>query len=194
MFGGQLLELFVDLQLCGICFVIGVFDGCLVQLEFEIVVLAEQPLVPQDRLLGCFEVAGRNMFWDLAAKTCRTADQPFVILLQFGPVGTRTHVETLGPGLRDDLDQVVITFGILGQEYEVVSALVFFDLLVGEPAAGDIHLAADDRFEIWNCLQISYFCSGLRGIEPELLADGFGLVQPVLDLDIGFGTLGRFVF
>ena len=71
----------------------------------------------------------------LAGQAGRTADQPLVVFLDLGAVGTRAHVETLGPRLRDNLDQVVVSLEVLGQQDQVVAALVGLALLVLQAAA-----------------------------------------------------------
>ena len=147
VFRGQFPKVLVDMQLHGVGLVVGPFDGSLVQLEFEVVVVAEEVLVPADRLLGLFEVVGGDGAGHLPGQAGRAADQPLVVLLNLGAVRTRTHVEALGPGLRDDLDQVVVALEVLGQQDQVVTALVGLPLLVVERAAGDVDLAADDGLE-----------------------------------------------
>ena len=143
----QLAQVLVHVQLHGVGLVVGPLDGGLVELQFEVIVVAEDLLVPSDRLLGLFEVVGRDGARHLARQTGRTADQPFVVFLDLRAVGSRTHVETFGPRLRDDLDEVVVSLEVLGQQDQVVAALVGLALLVVEPAARHVDLAADDGLE-----------------------------------------------
>ena len=144
----ELYQVAVYLQLHGIGLVVGALDSSLMQLQFEIVIVAEELLVPQDRFLGRLHVSRSDHARDLATQTCRTADQPFVVSLYLGAVGAGTHVETLGPRLRDDLYQIVVSLGILGQKYEVVTALVGLALLELQAAARHVNLAAYDGLEI----------------------------------------------
>ena len=144
---GQFAQVFVHMQLHGVGFVVGPLDGGFVQLQFEIVIVAEDFFVPQDRLLSLFEVVRRDGARHLAGQTGRTADQPLVVLLQLHAVRSRTHVETLGPRFRNDLYQVVIALEVFGQQDQVVAALVGLSLLVVQPAARHVDLAADDGLE-----------------------------------------------
>lgn len=73
---GQLAQVLVHVQLHGIGLVVGPLDGGLVELQFEVIVVAEDLLMPSDRLLGLFEVVGRDGARNLARQTGRTADQP----------------------------------------------------------------------------------------------------------------------
>ena len=80
----------------------------------------------------------------------RQAEQqisPFVVFLDLRAVGSRTHVETFGPRLRDDLDEVVVSLEVLGQQDQVVAALVGLALLVCRSRRRAIDLAADDGLE-----------------------------------------------
>lgn len=147
VFGRQLAQVLVHLELHGVGLVVGPLDGRLVQLELEVIVVAEDPLVPADRLFGPLHVVGRDGAGHLAGQAGRTADQPLVVFLNLGAVGTRAHVEALGPRLRDDLDQVVVSLEVLGQQDQVVAALVGLALLVLQAAARHVDLTADDRLE-----------------------------------------------
>ena len=144
---GQFTQVFVDMQLHGVGFVVGPLDGSLVELQLQVIVVAEDLLVPLDRLIGLFEVVRRNGARNLAGQTGRTADQALVVFLDLRTVGSRTHVETVGPRFRNDLDEVVVTLEVLGQQDQVVAALVGLAFLVVQPAARHVDLAADDRFE-----------------------------------------------
>ena len=148
--------------------VVGPRHGGLVALQLQVVVVAENPLEPQDGLLGSRQVARQYFAGNLATQTGRADDEPLVIFLEFVLVGTGTRVETLGPPFRHQLDEVVIPLQILGQHNQVITAIIdgtladgdavhLVDhgtahlarsgLLVGEPTAGHIHLATQDGFE-----------------------------------------------
>ena len=62
------------------------------------------------------------------------------------PVGARLEIETLGPGLADQLDEILISGIVFCQDNEM-EAIVRLRLSVVEVILGDIHLAADDRLE-----------------------------------------------
>ena len=148
VFPRKLNQMLVHIELHGVGLVVGAFDRSLVKLQLEVVVVAEEILVPQYRFFGRLQISRRDHARHLAAQTCRTAYQPFVVLLQFRVVGTRTHVETFGPRLRDDLDEIVVSLCILGQKYEVISALVRLALLELQAAARYVDLATDDGLEV----------------------------------------------
>ena len=133
---------------------VGPLDRGLVELQLEEVIFAEDRLVPANRLLGTLPVVGRNGTGYLARQTGRAADQPFAMLRDLRTVRSRTHVETLGPRLRYDLNQVVVTLEVLCQQDEVVTALVGLSLLVLQTTARHVDLAADDRLEIGLALQL----------------------------------------
>ena len=147
VFRGQLPQVFVDLQLHGVGLVVRTLDGGLVELQLEEVVLAEEVLVPQHRLLGPGVVLGRNGARHLPGQAGRAADQPLVVFFQLRAIRSRAHVESFGPRLRDDLDEVVVSLEVLGQQDQVVTALVGLALLVVQAPARDVDLAADDRLE-----------------------------------------------
>ena len=83
-----------------------------------------------------------------------------MVLLDLRTVGSRTHVETVGPRLGDDFDKVVVTLEIFGQQDEVVAALVGLALLVLQPATGDVDFAADDRLECGLAAEFGEFLFG----------------------------------
>ncbi len=147
-FSRQLLQVLVDLRLQRVHLVVRPFDGGFVKLELEIVILSEYALVPLYRLLGRSQIALGDSFRNLAAQTCRAADYTLVVLFQLEVVGTRTHIESLGPRLRYDLYEVMISLGILRQQNQVVAALVLLALLHRQTATGHIDLATYYRLEI----------------------------------------------
>ena len=194
VFRGQSAQMLVHFELHRIGFVVGPLDGGLVQLQFEVIVVAEEFFVPQDRLLGLLHVVGRNRAGHLARQAGRTADQPLVVFLQLDAVGTRTHVESFGPRFRHDLDEIVIPFEILGQQDQVVTALIGFSLLVLHPPPRHVNLAADDRLERCLAFQVGQFgpaAGDLRRIDRRLRAVderrqtrlGFGCLRLVFSLD-----------
>ena len=193
MFARQFAQVLVHLHLHRIGLMIGPVDRRLMKLKFQIVVVAEHLLVPADRFLGLLQVARRNGARHFAGQTGRTADQSFAVLLDLGAVGTRTHVESVGPRFRHDFRQIMIALQILGQQNKVVAALVGLSLLVLQTPPRHVDLTADDGLEIGRGLECRNFtASGLR-VEIELLADSPQIVHIGFQTRIGFGILRRIV-
>ena len=143
-----LLQLGIDVELQVIDFVVGAGHGGLVELEFQIVVVAEYALVPLYGLLGFIEPPGEYLPRHLTAQTSRADNQSLVVLLQFVAVGTRMAVKALRPRLRDKFHEVVVALLVLCQHQQViVCAVARCLLLVREMARSDVHLAAHDRLE-----------------------------------------------
>ena len=92
-------DVLVHLNLQGVYLVVGALHGCLVQLKFEVVVVAKEVLEPHDCLLGLFKVAVLYELRDFATKAGRTADDSLVVLLYLGLVGTWVVVVALAPCL-----------------------------------------------------------------------------------------------
>ena len=85
-------------------------------------------------------------------------------------VGTRSHIEAIDPGARNEFDEVVIACQILGENNEVPAGLVlfaFFDAFVS--TSGNIHFAAEDGLE------------GLQVILRSLLVDLLAIVIKLFD-------------
>ena len=91
------VAVYFDLQ--GVDLVVGTLDGCLVQLQLKVVVVAENGFVPVYHLFGFLKVAVLYELRYLASKTCRAADDALVVLLKFHLVGARVVVVTLAPCL-----------------------------------------------------------------------------------------------
>ena len=92
------LQVLVHFELKRIRFVVGTGDGCLVQLQLQVIVVPEDTLVPLHGLLRFRKLSGTYLAGHLATQTGGADNQPFVVFLQLDPVGTRTHVVALGPG------------------------------------------------------------------------------------------------
>ena len=104
--------------------------------------------MPLDGLTGSGNVALQNLGRHLTSDTGRTDNQVLMIFLQFHPVGTRTVIETVDPRVADQLDEVLVAIGILGQYDQVVTAqvlLMFLQTLIA--TTSHIHLTAEDGFE-----------------------------------------------
>ena len=73
-----------------------------------------------------------------------------MIFLKFDMVRSRAGIESVGPRFRHQLYQIVITFFVLCQHHEVVTAAValgFFFVCQPPAVAHYIHFAAEDGFE-----------------------------------------------
>lgn len=128
---------------------IGVGNGGLMTLEFQIVVISEQVMEPLHHLLGLINPARCYKLGDLAAQTGRAADDTLVVFLQVILIGTGMGVETVGPGAGYNLDEVMVTFLVLGKEYQVVVGSVQFLTVTLFLATGShIDLAANYRLEM----------------------------------------------
>ena len=66
-------------------------------LQLQIVVVAEDALVPFNGLAGTGDVALQNLVWHFAGNTGRAHDESFVEAFQVGTVGAWTHVEAVDP-------------------------------------------------------------------------------------------------
>ena len=119
----------------------------LVTLKFKIKIIAKQILIPLDSFFCLCKLTCRNAAWNLSTQTCRTDNQSFVIFFQFHTVGTRTHIESLGPCFRYQFDKVVITLQVFSKYHQVVSTLVSLSFLISQTTACDIHFTTDNRLE-----------------------------------------------
>ena len=121
---------------------IGIFH--LVALKLQIVVVAEHTLMPFDGLASTGYVALQYLRRHLASDTCRADDEGLVILLEVGSVGTRLRVETVHPGTRHELDEILVSVVVLRKHDEVIAARIALLLdTVGFGAARNVHLATE---------------------------------------------------
>ena len=150
VFLGQFYQHLVGLLLHREGLTIGALQGILhlMALQLQIVVVAPEALVPLDGLTGAGDVALQYLRRHLTSDTGRTDNQVLVVFLQFLAVCSRTVVETVDPGIADELDQVLIAVGILGQHDEVIAAKVFLGLFQAlVTTTGHIHLTTEDGLE-----------------------------------------------
>ena len=70
----------------------------LMTLQFEIIVIAPQSLVPFDGFTSSLDVAIENFLWHFTANTGRADYEILMKLLQILAVGTWTAVVTIHPG------------------------------------------------------------------------------------------------
>ena len=167
--GRQITQIVIHLELHGVGLVVGIFDRCPMQLQFEVIILAKEILVPANRLIGSFHIIGRNGTRHLSGQTRRTTNQPFVVFLQLRAVGTRAHIETLGPCFGDNLNQVVVTRFILGQQDEVIATLVGFSLLILQSTASHIDLTTDNWLKSRFLLPYSQFLLLCRNLGIQVI-------------------------
>ena len=62
-------------------------------------------------------------------------------------VNARTVVMTLHPAVRNEFRQVAVSFFIFGQQHQVVTAAILFQLFIKTGSACHVHLRAKNRFE-----------------------------------------------
>ena len=156
----QLDEHPIGLLLQGECLAIGPHIGVfhLVALQLQIVVVAEDALMPFDGLAGTGDITLQNLVWHFASNTGRAHDESFVEAFQVGTVGAWTHVETVDPRTRDELNQVLVALIVLRQHDEVVAALVFLAvLLLLRSVLGNIHFATENRLEGFQAFALALF-------------------------------------
>ena len=127
-------------------------------LEFQIVVVAPEALVPLDSLTGPGDISLQDLRRHLTSDTGRADNQVLMVSLQIGTVRTGTVIETVDPGVADEFDEVLIAVGILGQHDEVIAAKVF--LLVPQvliATTGHIHLTTEDGLERLQAFLLALF-------------------------------------
>ena len=118
-------------------------------LQLEIIVVAEYTLVPLHGLLGPLDVALQDFCGHLACYTCRADNQPLVVRLEVGAVGTGAHVEAVNPRAAYQFDKVLVALVVLRQHNQVVAALVAVLFhLVFLRVARHVHLAAENGLEL----------------------------------------------
>ena len=147
---GQFDEHLVGLLLQGEGLTVGTDSRIsdLMTLQLEVVVIAPEALVPLDSLTGSRDITLQDLGRHLTGDTGRAHDEVLMVLLQFHPVGTRTVIKTVDPGVADQFDEVLVTPVVLGKDNEVIATEVFLGLtetLVAPTC--HIHLTAENRLE-----------------------------------------------
>ena len=66
-------------------------------LQFEIVVVAKEVVIPLRSLACSLDVVVDNLLGHLASDACRAHNESLVISLKVGTVGTRPTVESVNP-------------------------------------------------------------------------------------------------
>ena len=142
----ELQNLLVGTLLQRECLAVGALVGIfhLVALKLQIVVVSEHTLMPFDGFASTGNVALQYLRRHLASDTCRADDEVLVILLEVGSIGTRFRVETVHPGTRHELDEILVSVVVLRKHDEVIAARVALLLdTVGFGAARNVHLATE---------------------------------------------------
>ena len=150
-FAGKLDQRVVDQALLLVGLMVGASYGRLVALQLQIVVVAEHALEPLDRLTRLIHLTAHDHLRHLAAQAGRAADDPLMVLLQLTVVGPGVIVHALGPRVRHDLDKVLVPLQVLGQQDQVIAVVSLVDAVMAR-VVGDIHLAAEDGFELFLAL------------------------------------------
>ena len=135
-------ELAVDLGLIG--------DAVVVQLEI-IILRPERLLKPVDLVACLVEFLRHNQPGNLTCETATKADQTFAVLGEQFLVDARLVVIALKLRGGGQADEVLVTGVVFGQEHEVVIRLLAAraGLFLVPTAGRDVHLAADDRFDVF---------------------------------------------
>ena len=120
----------------------------LMPLQLQVIVFAEHALIPKDSLFGFLQLPVHKVLRHFSAEAGGAYYQPFAVGLQFFVVGSRLEVITLGPGFAHQFHKVVVAGLVLGQHYKVV-AVVMLVATVVQIVLGHIHLATQDRFELF---------------------------------------------
>ena len=190
----QLYDFFIGYLLHAIRLVIGSRHCRFMTLKLQIEVASENSLVPLDGFFRLLQLSLNNLSGDFTRNTRRTDYQPFVIFFQFYPVGTRTHIVSLCPSLGHQLYQIVISFFILCQHHQVITALVRLTVTIEHPSTGHIHFTTEDRLEqlLLGSLQLLLasfqFSHRVFAFHLPLFQSGDFLLQ-VLYLAIGLAVL-----
>ena len=69
-------DMFVHLNLQGVYLVVGALDGCLVQLQFKVIIFTEKVLVPVHNRFGFINLVVLYELWNLASQAGRATGPP----------------------------------------------------------------------------------------------------------------------
>ena len=136
---------------------IGTGNSCLMTLQFQIIIIPEKILYQRMASSASSNWSLIIFLGNLPTDTGGTDYQSFMILLQFIAVGTRTHIVSHSPCTEHQLYKIVITFFILRQYNQVITALVGLTLFLVHCAACHIHLTTDNGLEQF-IFGFRYFC------------------------------------
>ena len=195
---GQFHQGLVRLLLQGERFAVGADAWVLhlMALQLEVIVVAEDALIPLHGLLGPLHVAFQHLGGHLSGYARRANYQSFVVCLEVCAVGTRAHIEAVNPRAAHQLDKVLVALVVLCQHNQVVTTLVALVFhLVGLRAARHVHLASEYGLKLGLAL-LTQLGVLLVAVVEELLdaehiavvghghashAVGYGLVNQPLD-------------
>ena len=172
-------------------------DLRLVEHHLEVVVVAEDALVPLDRLVHAFLVAGEDPARDLARHAGGAADEVFVVALQHLVAHARLVVHALDVSGGHDLHEVLVAVVVLGEQDEVVVLLVVVVLEVVVVVLRDVDLAAEDGLDVR--MLLGHVAEVLDAVHVAVVGDGeaghaqfFGPAEELLDVahPVEDGVLG----
>ena len=160
VFLGQFDDFLIGNLLHVVCLVIGSSHRSLMTLQLQIEITSENAFVPLDCFFRLIQFSLKNLSRNFSGDTSRADNQPFVVFLQLHPVGTGTHIVPLGPSFGYQLYQVVITFFILRQDHQVITALVGLSISIEHASTSHIHFTSEDRLEqfLFGSLQLFPAC------------------------------------
>ena len=162
-------------------------DLGLVVHDLEVVVLAEDMLVPFYGTVNRLHVPVQDAAGDLTGHAGGAADQVLVVFLDdFVAHAGLAVVHALDVAGRDNLHQVLVPVVVLGQEDEMVVLAVGVVLELVVIVLGDIDLAADDGLD--RRVLLGEFVELLDAVHVAMVRDGqaghshfLGAVEQVLD-------------
>ena len=138
--------------------------------HLQVIVFAEDALVPLYRVFGGLDVAGDNILGDFPRQACAGADETLVVLFQELVVDAGAVVEALDVPERDQFHEVVVACLVLGQENEVVVPLVLrvFELVV--VMSGYVHFAAENG--LYPRMLLGHVVELLHAVHVAVVGDG----------------------
>ena len=195
VFLGQLHQHLVGFLLQGESLPVGPYRRVFhfMSLKLQIVVVAEQILVPLHGLPCSLHVAFENLGRHFAGYAGRARYHVFMVSLKVFAVCPRSAVEAVHPGVRHELDKVLVAVVVLGQQYEVVAAQVAaFLRLVLLLVVGHIHLASEYRLERLQPLGLAFAVHLVAVVEQLLHAEHIAVVGDGHALhSVGYGLVNQ---
>ena len=143
---------------------------CPVKLDFKIVVIPEHLLVPFYGLFGPIHVSGVYQAWNLSCDARRAADEVRGILLNDLVRHSRTVVHTFYMPGGHDFHQVLVSVVVLGEQNQMVVALVLGILEPVVVMRGHIYLASYDR--LYPRMFLGKFIELLDTVHVPMVSDG----------------------
>ena len=150
----------------------------LVEHDLQVVVVAEEVLVPERRLARLVVVPVVDRLRDLARDAGGRHDEPLVVLLEQLVVDARPPVEALDVRQRDQAHEVVVAREVLRQEDQVVAGEVARVVVLEEAAAArHVGLAPEDGLHVRErvaglvLLQAAFVVERLEGEQDAVVGD-----------------------